>query len=279
MIDVTVAGKRHRHRHPAPSGKRHMALLFVYSAGLLAGLVSSLFLSASVYAAELPAPQPYRAEYKARAMGMSTEAYRTLSLEADGSYFLRHGLDLSILGATLIEVEERSQFRWIDTGAQPVSYGFEQSGLRKREESVEFDWQSATVNLRRDEREQTIDAEPGMLDGLSFSAQLSAMVQQLEQEGKLASIAGSPLRLSFNIVDGRESEIHEYDIIGFEDVETEQGVLPALRVERWREPDSERSTVIWLAVDHRYTLARLEQTESNGTTTTLVLSNIEFNSQ
>lgn len=236
-------------------------------------------LPTSARADDLPAPQPYRAEYEASAMGMSTEAYRTLSIEADGSYYLQHGLDLSILGATLVDVEERSHFQWQSSGAQPTEYAFEQGGIRKRQESVNFDWQSDTVILRRDDSEQEIDAEPGMLDGLSFSAQLSAMAQQLDEQGKLASLPESPIRLSFTIVDGRESEIHEYDIMTFEDVETKQGVMPALRVERWREPDSERSTIIWLAVEYQYTLARLEQTESNGTTTTLSLTEIEFLSE
>lgn len=243
---------------------------------LLISLLSLLVLVSHASAAELPAPQPYQAEYKARAMGMSTEAYRSLTKESDGSYFLRHGLDLSVLGATLIEVEERSHFHWSDGGAQPSQYAFEQSGLRKRRESVDFDWQTGTAVLRRDENEQTIPAEPGMLDGLSFSAQLSARVQSLYEEGKLATLEETPLRLSFHIVDGRDSDVHEYDIIGFEEVETELATLSALRVERWREPDSERSTIIWLAVDYQYTLARLEQTESNGTTTTLSLTAIEF---
>ncbi|MDF1623718.1 MAG: DUF3108 domain-containing protein [Pseudohongiella nitratireducens] len=251
--------------------------------GWAATLFGILFCTASTFAPpvfaqadDLPAPQPYRAEYEARAMSMSTEAYRTLSMEADGSYYLRHGLDLSILGATLIEVEERSYFQWQNSGARPTEYAFEQGGIRKRQESVDFDWQSGTVNLRRDDNEQEIDAEPGMLDGLSFSAQLSAMVQQLDQQGKLASLSEAPIRLSFTIVDGRESEVHEYDIMAFEEVETTQGTMPALRVERWREPNSERSTILWLAVEYQYTLARLEQTESNGTTTTLSLVEIEF---
>lgn len=231
----------------------------------------------NAWAEELPAPQPYRAEYEARAMGMSTEAYRTLTVEEDGSFFLRHGLSLSILGATLVDVEERSHFQWQSNGAQPIRYAFEQGGIRKRQESVEFDWQNGSVTLQRDENQQVIDAEPGMLDGLSFSAQLSANIQQYEAEGKLADIQPeSPIRLSFTIVDGRESEVHEYDVLGFEAVETKQGVVNALRIERWREPDSERSTVIWLAADYHYTLARLEQTESNGTTTTLTLRDIEF---
>ncbi len=209
-------------------------------------------------------------------MGMSTEAYRTLSIEDDGSYYLRHGLDLSILGATLIDVEERSYFQWQSRGVQPTEYAFEQGGIRKRQESVDFDWQADSITLRRDDNEQVINAEPGMLDGLSFSAQLTAMVQQFDAQDRLATLDDSPIRLSFTIVDGRESEVHEYDIVAFEDVETQLGTIPALRIERWREPDSERSTILWLAVDYQYTLARLEQTESNGTTTTLSLTEIEF---
>lgn len=246
----------------------------------LALLTVSFFSFPYAAAEDLPAPQPYQAEYEARAMGMSTEAYRTLSLEDDGSYFLRHGLDLSILGATLIEVEERSQFQWQSHGVQPTAYAFEQGGIRKRQESVDFDWQNGSVTLQRDENQQVIDAEPGMLDGLSFSAQLSAMVKQFDNEGRLVDVQPeSPIRLSFTIVDGRESEVHEYDVLGFEDVETKQGTVNALRVERWREPDSERSTIIWLAADYDYTLAHLEQTESNGTTTTLSLTSIEFSGE
>lgn len=244
-------------------------------------LLSALFLISAAAMAQsgvalddtaLPAPSPYSATYQARAMGFRTEAYRQLDLQPDGSYHVRHGLELSVLGATLISVEESSLFRWSAQGAVPLDYHYQQGGVRKRDERISFDWDAATAMLSRDEREKQAQLQGGLLDNLSFTAQMSADLQRLAQTTDLT--AGGQT-LQYELMDWNEVDIQTYTVVGAERIETLIGEVDTLRIERVRAPERDRSTTIWLAVDHEYTLARLEQVEG-GTRTELLLKSIEI---
>ncbi|ALO46640.1 DUF3108 domain-containing protein [Pseudohongiella spirulinae] len=250
-------------------------------AGKLA-LFSSLLMATSTSLAQsgieldgvaLPAPTPYAATYQARAMGFRTEAYRQLNLQQDDSYHVRHGLELSVLGATLISVEESSQFNWSDRGAVPLDYHYRQGGVRKRDERISFDWDSSIAMMNRDERQKQAELQGGLLDNLSFTAQMSADLLRLAQTTDLT--AGGQT-LQYELMDWNEVDIHTYTIVGAERIETLLGEVDTLKIERVRAPERDRSTTIWLAVDHEYTLARLEQVEG-GTRTELLLKSIEMN--
>lgn len=217
--------------------------------------------------APLIAPTPYEAEYEARARGLSTDAYRNLVQTSDNVYQLRHGLSLRVLGANLITVAETSHFFWQDSGAVPVSYAFEQSGLRKRQENISFDWENLRATVVRNDRETVTDISADLLDNLSFTAQMSS---QLHARPDLLATGTI---LEYPLLDGTEPEIQQYRVAARETVETLTGPLDTVLIERIREPDSDRSTRIWLAVEHEFVLAKLEQIE-DGDTTELLLSSL-----
>ncbi len=216
-----------------------------------------------------PAPAAYEALYEARAMGMRSTAYRRLEHLPDGEYSLRHGLSASVLGANLITVEESSRFRWDDGGAVPLSYHYQQTGVRRRDERVNFDYEQNIALMTREDREQSLPLAGRILDDLSFSAQMSADL-----------LADPALRtpdtvLSYQIVDARRLETHQYRVLGEERISTGAGELNTLKLERIREADSDRSTTLWLAPDNQFTLARLAQVE-NGSNMELTLQQISW---
>jgi hypothetical protein len=217
--------------------------------------------------APLIAPTPYEAGYEARARGLSTDAYRNLVQTSDNVYQLRHGLSLRVLGANLITVAETSHFYWQDSGAVPVSYAFEQSGLRKRQEHISFDWENLRATVVRNDRETVTDISAGLLDNLSFTAQMSSTLNARPE------LLAADTVLEYRLLDGTEPEIQQYRVAARETVETLVGALDTVLIERIREPDSDRSTRIWLAVDHEFVLAKLEQIE-DGDTTELLLSSL-----
>lgn len=222
--------------------------------------------SASEAAAALVAPTPYQARYEARARGLSTEAYRNLVQTSDNVYQLSHGLSLKVLGANLITVTETSHFYWLDSGAVPVSYAFEQSGLRKRLETINFDWDSKRASVTRDQRQSDTNISAGLLDNLSFTAQLSSQLNATPQ------LSTPDTTLEYWILDGTEPEIQQYRVSGRETVETLAGPLDTVVIERVREPEADRSTTIWLAVEHEFVLAKLVQIEEGDTTELLLES-------
>jgi hypothetical protein len=225
--------------------------------------------TALVSKAALIAPSPYDARYEARARGLSTDAYRNLRQTSDNVYQLSHGLSLRVLGANLITVTETSHFYWQDNGAVPVSYSFEQSGLRRREETISFDWENNSASVTRDDRQSQTAISAGLLDNLSFTAQMSS---QLNANPELLDIGTT---LEYQILDGTEPETQEYRVMDRESVETLAGSLDTVLIERVREPDSDRSTRIWLAVEHAFVLAKLEQIE-DGDRTELLLKSLDM---
>jgi hypothetical protein len=221
----------------------------------------------------LDPPRTFTASYQARARGMRTGAYRRLIKTGDNQYELSHGLSVSVLGANVVTVRETSRFAWSVTGAVPLHYEFAQSGVRRRAETVDFDWENKLIHQRYDDREQSVLLENGALDNLSFSAQMSSMLTAELQNGQTEQLREGRM-FSFSMVDGRDVENHEYRILGEEVLNTPIGKLQTLKAERVREDGSRRSTLLWLAAEYNYVLARLEQVESNGAKTELMLQSI-----
>ena len=220
---------------------------------------------------KLLAPTPYEATYQARSHGMRTDAYRYLRAQDDGVFEVSHGLSVSVLGANLISVDETSQFRWQDHGAMPLWYSFDQSGVRRRHEHVTFDWSAGKVDTDRGEYQT--DIFPGALDNLSFSAQMSAELHSRRSRGEEPMAVDQVL--TFQIVDGAEIDEHDYRIASYETIDTLMGELNTVKLERVRDPESSRSTEIWLASAYEFVLARLVQTESSGSRTELLLKSFE----
>lgn len=253
--------KRHPPRYPALTS--------------LPLFLSVLFLPA-ISAAQntLPAPIPYEALYEARAMGMRSTAYRRLE-SSDNQFSLSHGLSVSVLGANLITVEEKSVFTWGERGARPLQYQYKQTGVRRRDERVVFNADAADPSLSiatmtREDREQTLSVDAATLDDLSFSAQLSADLMHKPQLRAADSV------LSYQIVDARRLDTHDYRVLGEELISTPAGDLKTLKLERIRDADSERNTTIWLSESHQYILAKLSQTEGGGSAMELTLLEIEW---
>lgn len=222
---------------------------------------------------ELLPPTPYEATYQARSHGMRTDAYRYLRAQDDGVFEVSHGLSVSVLGANLISVEETSQFRWQDHGAKPLWYAFDQSGVRRRYEHVTFDWSAGKADVDTDRGEYQTDIFAGALDNLSFSAQMSAELHSRRSRGEEPMAVDQIL--TFQIVDGAQIDEHDYRIASYETIDTLMGQLNTVKLERVRDPDSNRSTEIWLASAYEFVLARLVQTESGGSRTELLLKSFE----
>lgn len=234
---------------------------------LLSGLTCWL---ANPALADQPPPNPYTASYEARAMGMRTSAFRTLEAVDNNRFRLNHGLSVSVLGANLITVTESTEFLWQSQGAVPQQYHYKQSGVRRRDEQVAFDWEQLTAAMNRDGREQTQTLESGMQDNLSFSAQMSADL--LNQP----DLRATDTLLTYQILDARRLEHHEYRVVGEERISTSVGELDTIKLERVRDSDSGRSTVIWLSMQHQFILAKFLQNESGGSDMELTLESIEW---
>lgn len=224
-------------------------------------------LTAETMAETLPL---YEASYEARSHGLSTTAHRQLQHDEDGGYRVSHGLSVSVLGATVISVEESSRFRWQSPYIVPQYYDYQQEGVSRRWETMEFDWQKGQALVRaRDADDVETALLDGVLDQLSFQVQLRMDVRSAARN------AGEVRDFRYRIMDGGTIECHLYRLTGEETLETPAGEFDTVRLERIREEDNPRSTVLWLAPELDFQLARLEQTNGSGRRTELVLESLE----
>lgn len=217
---------------------------------------------------------PYEAEYEARSYGLSSTASRTLHASPDSgdssvrTYRLTQGLSVSVLGANLITLRERSNFAQSGTSLIGGAYRYEQTGISRRNRHIRFDWENTSARVTTRDREETYAIEPGTLDQLAFTAQLRLDVRRAHQEDE------GRTDFTFRIIDEHGPEEQLYRLTGEETLETPLGTMETVRLERIREPDSPRTTTVWLAPSEEYIMVRFLQTEEGESDTELLLSSL-----
>lgn len=214
-----------------------------------------------------PALKTYEARYQASAMGLSATAYRSLTLEGE-QYRLQNSISLTLLGATVGSVTETSIFSLKEGDVTPLQYHYEQTGVGARSEQVDFDWQRNTAHSVAGDRNWMLPLTPGVMDRLSFSLQLGRDIDGSAHQ-----------EFSYQLVDRDDIDIHQYRITAEEVISTPAGDIDTLRIERVRESDSNRHTVVWLARDWGNMLVKLEQVNSSGMRTELTLESATVDGQ
>lgn len=223
-----------------------------------------------------PMLTPYDAEYEARSYGLSSTASRTLHTPSAGAdagvstYRLTQGLSVSVLGANLITLEESSHFAQSGTDLIGGAYRYEQSGISRRNRHIRFDWQDNSARVTTRDGEETYAIEAGTLDQLTFTAQLRLDVRKAHQEEQ------GQTDFVYQIIDEHGPEEQLYRLTGNETLDTPFGAMETVRLERIREPDSPRTTTVWLAPSEEYIMVRLLQTEEGESDTELLLSSLAW---
>lgn len=204
--------------------------------------------------------------YAASAYGLTAEARRTLGRLEGNRYLLRNKIEAKALGSTLAELDERSEFQWLDSSAIPTRWTFEQSGLGSGHESAEFDWQNEFLLSIEDDESYRLPLREGVTDKLTYQLQLRQLLLTTDQK-----------EFQFWVVDQDEIELHLYRKVADEVLSTPLGRLNTVRIERVRDTEDSRSTIIWLASDWQYLLVGLEQTDRRGRTVELMANRASIN--
>ena len=195
----------------------------------------------------------YQAHYHASANGIRASAVRGLHVLEDESYELVNQLTASLLGQEVARLEQRSNFRWQVDHVQPQSYSYVLTGVGAETRTIGFNWETDIAVSVEDDESWTLALQGAVQDPLSYQFALSQ-----------ALIGGANSDLEFQVIDGDEIELHNYQRVGEEVLATPLGKLNTVKFERRREDSSSRSTVIWLASDWHFLLARIEQVNSSG---------------
>lgn len=220
----------------------------------------TLLLSLFCTAALASEPRPYEAIYKAKALGLSAEAFRRQTVTSPLHYTLENSLTLTVLGANVGSVTETSKFRWEDGSIVPLHYSYQQTGLSASSEQIDFDWVSEQALSRSDDESWQLSLNQSVLDKLSFSVQIGQDISTKNLE-----------EFRYTVLDEDSFDEHLYRITSREILDTPLGKLNTVKIERIRATDSRRKTTVWLASDWDYLLVRLEQVSSSGTETELTI--------
>lgn len=199
------------------------------------------------------APVTYRASYQAQANGLNASARRSLTQLENGSYELANELEAKVLGQEIARLVQRSRFHYVDNAIVTDSYLYSVSGITSDLRSIEFDWVAGTALSIEDAESWTLEIQQGVFDPLSHQLALS---QQLAAAPRIENYQTG---FEFAVIDGDKVEGHAYQFIGEEVLQTPLGELNTIKFERVRSASSSRSTVIWLAPDWHYLVARIEQ--------------------
>lgn len=195
------------------------------------------------------AQTPFEVSYQAKLMGTKLTAASKLQQREDGEFEYHYNTS-SMLG----KATEMSRFALEGSaGLMPLAYRYKLSamGVKKRI-NLAFDWQAGRVSDRAAKPQWSMELPPGALDPLSMQLQLRSDVMQGETQ------------LTYEVI--RNGRIKEYHFVveAEEIIDTLVGPLRTLRVKRDRGDDSPKFTMIWLAVDWSYLIAKIRDGKVDG---------------
>ena len=207
-------------------------------------------------------PLPFSATYEARYGGFRAKGERSLTRIDSTHMEFSTLLELRLLGKRVSSIRESSKV-FIDSNdgmGRSMEYAFIQEGIGKRTRRITFDWDAAIAKASLDNLIIELPLENNVADNLSSYLEVRRQLLEGETEIKFPGIDKGELE-----------EIH-YRVIGNEIVNTALGPFSAVRLQRIREPGSDRNTEIWLATEWDYLLVKLVQEEPGNSTISLDLS-------
>ena len=224
-------------------------------------LFTLLVLTISMQAAHAATPIPFIAEYEASYSGFKASAERALKVRGNGIVEMTTILKLKLLGQTVSSITEQSiLFNDKDEDQlNPVDYSFIQTGIGKRRRHISFDWESGVAITDDGSNKREIPIQNFVADNLSSYLEVRKQLLDGKQD------------IAFPIIEKESIEEFKFKVLGEEKITTSLGTFNTLKLVREREPDSKRSTEIWLGLDWNYLLIKLVQDEHGSSSISLDL--------
>ncbi|MDR0781914.1 MAG: DUF3108 domain-containing protein [Pseudomonadales bacterium] len=210
-------------------------------------LLLALSLPSLLHAA---APAPFMVRYNASYGSFNAESTRSLQLDAaSGHYVMLAETRLTLLGANLSSIRERSEFLWQDDAPQPLLYSYEQKGIGARNRNIRFDQEQHTLTWAADGKSGSLPFTEPVYDDLTSFIEIRRQLLQGRDD------------IQFNVVDKDTIDPYHYQVLGQDTLKTPIGEYSTVHLMRVRDANSVRSTEFWLAPDLDYVLLKLRHME------------------
>lgn len=194
---------------------------------------------------------PFSHQLTARSDGIpfAIKATRSLTQLPDGTW------ELTVLASNWLgEIRETTRFDWQSCTPRSSQWSYLRRGLgQEREAQVMLNRSAGTATATRGERRREYPINEDTTDKLSQTLALQCLLEQGEEQ------------LALDVADERGRETVQYRIKGEQWLDTDAGRLRTVVVERVREQDSHRKTLLWFAADHQHALVKLVQVEDDKT--------------
>jgi hypothetical protein len=210
-----------------------------------------------------PGLTPFEASFSAsieQGITLNGSAKRILSDQNNGVWLYRTSVK-----SFIANIEESVILKWQGGQVIPLRYRYKLSGLliRDREETIDFDWEQNLATGRYKDKAFEVALNPGVLDPLGYQLQLHQDIKAGKRE------------MEYRYVRHGRLDTDKFAVINEGLIETPQGEMNALTVEKLRDENAKRETLMWFAPNFDHMLVQLLQTEPDGNRYELNLKSIK----
>lgn len=213
----------------------------------------SLFLA---FAVILPAQawqlKPFETTYTATISNIPFDGQATYSLTKQGNQWQFN----TLASMAIAQRVENSRFSLNKGLIQPSYYKFQQTGIRSKDVTLNFDWSKSFVKGHVRDRKKD--------DDVFFNLKYKMLDQLSTQLMLQIDIANGKKEMTYSVIEDDQLDIYKFKVLGEEVINTPVGKLTAVKVQRVREARKKRQSYIWFAKDWNYTVVRLLHIEKNG---------------
>lgn len=219
---------------------------------LLLTVAAATVLPSAAFAQDVdlyPLTTTYGAELE-RGITISGEATRSLEPTDTGRWVYRFDVD-----SFVADIRESSRFRFEDQTVISERYRYSLEGffLSNRYKKLDFDWDEDVIVDRENDRRTDMSEQPGVQDQLGAQLQL------------WVDLRAGKENMEYVIPDDGDFKDYQFEVLREETLDTREfGKVETVVVERVRDEDSPRTTLMWFAPEWDHLLVRLEQTNDEG---------------
>ncbi|KAA8985268.1 MULTISPECIES: DUF3108 domain-containing protein [Gammaproteobacteria] len=219
---------------------------------LVLTLAAAAVLPSAAFAQDLglyPMTTTYGAELE-RGITISGEATRSLEPTDTGRWIYRFDVD-----SFVADIRESSRFRFEDQTVISERYRYSLEGffLSNRYKKLDFNWDESVIVDRVNDQRTDMSDHPDVQDQLGAQLQL------------WVDLRAGRETMEYVIPDEGEFKDYQFEVLREETLDTREfGKVETVVVERVRDEDSPRTTLMWFAPEWDHLLVRLEQTNDEG---------------
>ena len=205
------------------------------------------------------APRAYSATYESHYQGRDVKGTRSL-IKKDDHWVIRTKLKKYV-----VSVVEEAHVAIEDKELTPLKYEYRRSvmGVKKRQR-LTYDHEAQVVHYKDGDNKGDYPLLPESFD----KASQQFLIEEMLKQGVTEFSANNAAR--------NRNKIAHYRVLGEEILELPIGVTQTIKVEIVPEKRNKRHTVMWFDPNRHYLLVQLDQTDKNGKTYSMKLSDVTF---